>query len=356
MRRSGFSRVEWSIALVIVFGVLSFCMGFSLPFELLFWLFAGWFIFLGRVLPSVRPDWSTIAMGTVALVMFTVGLHGFLWWLSAAIGKQQKASEQRGSNRVHAEWPWRWTMSIAGIVVFLFTAGIAMVGAAHQVAWMAGSQEPLVNSNFGHSRRMQSSYCLRMIGLATMQYEDTYHELSPGMITGLHGEALHGWQTLLLPYLEQQDLFQSIDRSLPWTDAKHRKAFQTKLRIFQIPHDNIPVLDERGYAVADYSANVHVMGGTKGRKLSSITDGAANTILCGEAGGNYKPWGHPRNWRDPALGINRSPDGFGSPWPNGANIGFVDGHVKFLSNNTDPKVLRALATPAGGEVVPPDAR
>ena len=35
--------------------------------------------------------------------------------------------------------------------------------------------------------------------------------------------------------------------------------------------------------------------------------------MAGEVAGDFKPWGDPTNWRDPALGINRSPEGFGGP-------------------------------------------
>ncbi len=62
------------------------------------------------------------------------------------------------------------------------------------------------------------------------------------------------------------------------------------------------------------------------------------------------------NVRDPARGINRSPEGFGGPpgW-NGAMFLMCDGSVKFLSENTDLSVMKALATPTGGETNPDDS-
>ena len=84
--------------------------------------------------------------------------------------------------------------------------------------------------------------------------------------------------------------------------------------------------------------------------LAQITDGTSSTILLGTVGEQFKPWGHPANVRDPALGINRSPQGFGGPpgW-NGAMFLMCDGSVKFLRDDTDLSVMKALATPAGGE-------
>jgi len=45
------------------------------------------------------------------------------------------------------------------------------------------------------------------------------------------------------------------------------------------------------------------------------------------------------------------PDGIGGPYTGGCNMGLADGSVRFLSENIDPKVLEALATMAGGEVI-----
>ena len=101
--------------------------------------------------------------------------------------------------------------------------------------------------------------------------------------------------------------------------------------------------------------NQLLIGGTgNGLKLDQITDGTSNTLMAGEAFGHYKPRGHPRNWRDAALGINQSPYGFGGPRKSGGVIVMADASVRLLSADTDPAVLRALATPSGCEPVPDD--
>jgi prepilin-type processing-associated H-X9-DG protein len=75
-------------------------------------------------------------------------------------------------------------------------------------------------------------------------------------------------------------------------------------------------------------------------------------MLIGEVGGNYRPWGHHANWRDPALGINSTPEGFGNTNRKMANFVMVDGSVRTLSNSTSLDLLKALSTPAGGEKLP----
>ena len=85
-----------------------------------------------------------------------------------------------------------------------------------------------------------------------------------------------------------------------------------------------------------------------------MTDGTGNTVMAGEVVSRFKPWGDPLNWRDPALGVNRSPDGFGSPFVGGANFLFVDGSVQFIKNTIALRVLEALGTPKGGERISPE--
>ena len=44
------------------------------------------------------------------------------------------------------------------------------------------------------------------------------------------------------------------------------------------------------------------------------------------------------------------PDGLGGH-PEGCQVGFADGSVRFISKTVDPKVLEAMTTIAGGENV-----
>jgi prepilin-type processing-associated H-X9-DG protein len=45
------------------------------------------------------------------------------------------------------------------------------------------------------------------------------------------------------------------------------------------------------------------------------------------------------------------PDGIGSPHPGIVHVLMADGSVRALAVETDPQVIEALATKAGGEVV-----
>ena len=57
------------------------CLGLAVPFQLVYFLFAGWIHYLYRVVPQVRVDPSATATATVCLVLLTAGLHWFASWL-----------------------------------------------------------------------------------------------------------------------------------------------------------------------------------------------------------------------------------------------------------------------------------
>jgi len=116
----------------------------------------------------------------------------------------------------------------------------------------------------------------------------------------------------------------------------------------------VDVRDAAGYGLSHYAANVRVLGGNTKMGLKDITDGTATTILAGEVNANFRPWGHPVNWRDPARGVNRSPYGFGGPrGTGGAHFLMADGSVRWVSDRVSREVMEALATPAAGDAVDP---
>lgn len=360
----------WLKILGGLFAVVILIVGGPLE-QLLF----GWLYFPFRVLPQVTVDWPSVILGLVSTILFCAGLHVTIRWFLDQTSRQP--------------WSVRSTIVIAASLVLMFAAGTAMVGATHQALWLAfgkaGEVQPvratgiLGGGVFGAreaARRTLVRSELKQFGLACHNLDDIYGQVPPGGTMTKEGELLHGWVAIIGPYYTLGT--HVIDFAVPWNKSPNDRYYRCGISSLIIPGADGPYFDDDGYGLNHFSANVRVLplssiplsnlvvddlgragldSQFRGRqpqiRLADITDGTSNTLLIGTIGAGFKPWGHPANLRDPAAGINRGPQSFGGPphW-QGAMFLMCDGSVRMLNEATDPQVLKALATPDGGETVP----
>lgn len=187
---------------------------------------------------------------------------------------------------------------------------------------------------------------LRQIALALHNYHDVFRTFPAGAVVR-EGDsaATNSWAISALPFLDQQTLYQRYDSNKVWNGPENQPVTNTPLAIFQIPGR-----DSSG-AVSHYAGNSHLFVANQTFSLNQISDGATNTLLLGEVSAGLKSWADPTNVRDLARGLGATPDQFGGTFSGGSQILMADGQIKFLSEKTDPAVLKAIATPTGGEVV-----
>ena len=206
---------------------------------------------------------------------------------------------------------------------------------------------PAVQQAREAARRSISKNNLKQIGLAMHNYHETHRVFPPGGIETTEGKPYHSWQTMILPFVEQAPLYNRIDFDHPWTDPANQSLFQQ-----EIPQYLNPAIEEKvspeGLGLSHYVGNKLLLK-TNGRtQIRNILDGTSNTIMAVETGDNFKSWGDPTNIEDPTALIG---GGKKTSFRGGNHILLSDGSVRFISENIDPAVLKALSTPAGGEVV-----
>ena len=365
------SSGRWLAGCAVIFFVLIGVVGAGIEDLLL-----GWIYFPLSGLPKFTIDWPAAAVGLTSLVGFIAALHIALRWFAHALPPAENQSPRH--------WQIRSTITIAMIVLLMFTTGIAMVGLAHQSVWMffgrsnervtqAEQQIGVIASAQLAERRYQEGEHLKRLALGIMSFHDVFQELPPGGMMTEEGELLHGWPIIIGPYFFPISNEQ-VDFSTPWNQPPNDRLFKCNFPTFVNPAISGPHFDSQGYGVAHVAANLHVLpirtikishnkpedrlGDSIAQLYPSkqsisngdIHDGTSNTILLATVAENFKPWGHPANVRDPGRGINRHSDGFGGPpqW-NGAMFSFCDGHTQFVNAKADPRVLQQLATPAGRE-------
>jgi len=163
---------------------------------------------------------------------------------------------------------------------------------------------PAVQQAREAARRSQCKNNLKQCGLALHTYHDTYKVLPPGAVTS----NWIGWGTMLLPFVDQANLFQQIDAGNGFKTRWHlatntagetvvNTLAKTPLSGFVCPSDQAELLNEKmyGYGTSNYVASAGTefaatptastrgpMIQNSGLSFSRITDGTSNSILLGE--------------------------------------------------------------------------
>lgn len=200
---------------------------------------------------------------------------------------------------------------------------------------------------------------LTQIACAIHDYHDDHKSFPPAMTVDADGRPLHGIPALLLPYLgdAERKLAPRLDLAQPFDSTANRPLMDTPIEWFLHP----AVEERENTSDFHYAFNSHLFPAGQGMTFRDISDGLSHTLLAGEIADGIRPWYTPHHTRDPGLGLNGGPLTFGSPllesqYYRGVQFVAADGSVSTISDKIDPVVLRALATPAGGEQVDFDSR
>ncbi|TVS20919.1 MAG: DUF1559 domain-containing protein [Planctomycetaceae bacterium] len=183
---------------------------------------------------------------------------------------------------------------------------------------------PAVQAAREAARRSQCANNIKQIGLALQNYHDTYKTFPPGVIWG-PGQAPytlpyhHTWNVMILPFIEQQPLYDSVDKLLPiWGQP----VVGTPVAALRCPSDTgrFEPSETAGIAVTNYpgsegyhwhpTANFNandanhwshpnnsnfadrltgrgslngIFTQTRTHRMAQVTDGTSNTIIVAES-------------------------------------------------------------------------
>ena len=248
---------------------------------------------------------------------------------------------------------------------------------------------PAVQAAREAARRAQCTSNLKQVGIALHGYHHTHNTFPAGGWIALFGQPAtqnmnSGWSASVLPWLEQRALFDGLNLAVVYDHAANATATYTVLHVYLCPSEprktaywNRSPGDTFDHADADYGG----MYGERGLSgptvtnnpprgamifnqaigLFAITDGSSQTIQIGEAPEAINAmWASGHNVFDQAFPINaRPPVEFGeeltSRHTGGVNVLFADGSVHFLKDQADRRVVAALCTRDGGEVLSGDS-
>jgi len=257
------------------------------------------------------------------------------------------------------------------------------------------------------------------MGIAAHNYHDTFGAFPPSSTSFVEKGVwntqpwrhhLHGWASLILPFLEQENLKRSIDYDVSALDPTNRDAAAQVVPFSACPsYDGPRFSDDPHYlALGDRYAlrNYVAIGATDVGRLwqdadgvifplsrvraADVTDGLSGTMFlaetrdtgaavwidgsCASLAARRYDASNPPTYAGPELPLNYTPYyeaerdsdgnllyetidalwGPSSRHPGGVTHLFGDGSVRFLSDSMNDDTYEALASRAGGEVAGSD--
>jgi prepilin-type processing-associated H-X9-DG protein len=249
--------------------------------------------------------------------------------------------------------------------------------------------------------RTSCSNNLKQIGTAIHNYHGAHNQFPPAWVAP-GKQPGWGWPTFLLPYVEQDALYELINPDVNpfgppggFTTAAQIPGgrSQVPLHVYRCPSDTGPPLNpERGnHGLSNYRGvrgpytsydffedydwgGIFLQNGKL--RFSDVTDGTSNTLAVGEViyeGDSGKTaciwagmrgtdatgetWPSDVTWfidADAEQVNGPSEWAFSSRHPGGVLFVFVDGSVRFFHNGGDTNMLRYLAGRNDGVIVTPD--
>jgi prepilin-type processing-associated H-X9-DG protein len=200
--------------------------------------------------------------------------------------------------------------------------------------------------------RVQSQNNLRQIGIAVHNYEASNGCVPAAGFGQRPGQPRASWRVHLLPYLEEQDLYNQYNFDEPWDGPNNSKLLTRMPRVYALPGDTAAPPGHTYYQAlvsppgARPSA-VFSKEPTARVRFTDITDGTSNTIMVAEAAAPV-PWTKPDDLEfTPAGPLPR----LGWHYNNRCNVLYADGAVRAVPSTVSPATLRALITRDGGEVI-----
>lgn len=204
---------------------------------------------------------------------------------------------------------------------------------------------PQVRSAREPARRSQCMNNIKQISLALLAYESTHGHLPPAYTVDEAGNRLHSWRTLILPYLDQQALYDSIDLNKPWDDPANAAARETIVELYLCPSFPGEELHATYYAVVGPDC---AFTGETGRQLPEVKDNLANTIFLVDIRTDRTiHWMSPEDVSpEQVLAIDSKKASY---HPGVFVAAYLDGHADSIRSDIDREVLRSMLTIAGGE-------
>lgn len=235
--------------------------------------------------------------------------------------------------------------------VIIVVALVAIIGTVTIGGVLVALLLPAVQAAREAARRMQCQNNLKQVALAMHNYHDVYKTFPPAYTVDADGNKLHSWRTLLLPFVEQSQLYDQIDLDKPWDAPENQHLVDVAIPTYGCVSSPNAMMNSTNYMVIVGPGTISE--GDQPIALRDITDGTSNTILVVEVKDQQVPWMEPTDLSlaQMQMAINSGSTDPGSNHPGGMQAAMGDGAVHFISESIDPNLLQNLIIRNDGQAV-----
>ncbi|HSG70357.1 MAG TPA: DUF1559 domain-containing protein [Planctomycetaceae bacterium] len=197
--------------------------------------------------------------------------------------------------------------------------------------------------------RNRSKNNLKQLGIAMHNWHEAYKVFPAHANYSPEGKPLLSWRVHVLPYLDQQALYNEFHLDESW-DSEHNKQLIARMPpIFAVPGSAVASEGKTCYVLPILPEGAAITSGTKdGIQLQEITDGTSNTVLTVVADDEHSViWTKPDDLtvdpENPLRGLRIESGAF--------TFGLADGSVQSFPANFPPAEWLKMLTRAGKEIV-----
>lgn len=200
------------------------------------------------------------------------------------------------------------------------------------------------------ARRAQSVNNLKQIALAMHIHYDSHKQFPAAASYDANGKPLLSWRVQLLPYIDQQALYDQFKLDEPWDSENNKKLIEKMPAVYLDPAANVKP-GQTTYLVPVSEGTI--FAGKVPLHFPEITDGTSNTLMVvNVAFERAVIWTKPDDLTvkeaEPFAGLVAAAR-------KSFETAFCDGSVRTISDATDPKVLWQLFQAKDGTPIDYDA-
>ena len=302
-----------------------------------------------------------------AQMALSIGKEAMLRELRLGSGKQEAIAAVLGGIQLpparsihkHLEPSWVAIRKTKAGIEFEARQTIPALDAGVIAPVAVGMLLPAVQSVRGDARRIVSQNNLRQLTLAAHNFESAYQYFPAGFSINKDDEKLLSWRVYLLPFLEQNDLFEKFKLDEPWDSPNNKPLAAEMPEFFRSPDSKAKpgmtvyrgIGGKQGILGPPRNYKKRALNKSNvGRTFGNISDGTSNTIFAMEVSDELAvPWTKPDEGIDPE---DFDPKKLFGARSQGMTVSLADGSAHLLSDSIDATALKYLMQMADGNVTP----